>query len=185
MPPDGSRVEEAPSRIGREILPATSRKTGRLLVRRQANRQGRAVTFSERSGRSVAFVRHMPAAAFWRAWSIWAVSAAATATALGYTALHPLPASLASQAGSPANRAVAVVFIGVFATVGALLAWKRPGNPIGWLLSATGVAYAVGASNVLLAHFPRTLTLAKWLGWIWLLGLGLCVFVVLLFPSGN
>jgi hypothetical protein len=37
----------------------------------------------------------------------------------------------------------------------------------------------------LLAHFPRTLTLAKWLGWIWLLGLGLCVFVVLLFPSGN
>jgi hypothetical protein len=77
------------------------------------------------------------------------------------------------------------VFIGAFATVGALLAWKRPGNPIGWLLSATGGAYAVGASNVLLAHFPRTLTLAKWLGWIWLLGLGLCVFVVLLFPSGN
>jgi hypothetical protein len=127
----------------------------------------------------------MPAAAFWRAWSIWAVSAAATATALGYTALHPLPASLASQAGSPANRAVAVVFIGAFATVGALLAWKRPGNPIGWLLSATGVAYAVGVSNVLLARFPRTLTLAKWLGWSWLLGLGLCVFVVLLFPSGN
>src|SRR5579863_2668823 len=53
MPPDGSREEEAPSRIGREILPATSRKTGRLLVRRQANRQGRAVTFSERSERSV------------------------------------------------------------------------------------------------------------------------------------
>src|ERR1700758_5267756 len=127
----------------------------------------------------------MAPAAFWRAWSIWAVSVAATATALGYTAFHPLPASLASQAGSPANRAVAVVFIGVFATVGALLAWKRPGNPIGWLLSATGVAYAVGASNVLLAHFPRTLALAKGLGWIWLLGLGLCVFVVLLFPAGS
>jgi hypothetical protein len=127
----------------------------------------------------------MAPAAFWRAWSIWAVSVAATATALGYTALHPLPASVASQAGSPANRAVAVVFIGAFATVGALLAWKRPGNPIGWLLSATGVAYAVGASNVVLARFPRTLALAKWLGWIWLLGLGLCVFVVLLFPAGN
>jgi len=37
----------------------------------------------------------------------------------------------------------------------------------------------------LLAHFPRTLTLANWLGWIWLLGLGLCVFVLLLFPAGN
>jgi two-component system NarL family sensor kinase len=87
----------------------------------------------------------MPAAAFWRAWSIWAVTVAATTTALGYTAVHPLPARLASQGGSPANRAVAVVFVASFATVGALLAWKRPGNPIGWLLSATGLAYAVGA----------------------------------------
>ncbi len=26
------------------------------------------------------------------------------------------------------------------------------------------------------------MTLADWLGWIWLLGIGLCVFVVLLFP---
>ena len=34
-------------------------------------------------------------------------------------------------------------------------------------------------------HFPRTLTLANWLGWIWLLGIGLCVFVVLLFPTGH
>jgi hypothetical protein len=43
----------------------------------------------------------------------------------------------------------------------------------------------VAGQEVLLAHFPQTLTLADWLGWIWLLGLGLCVFVVLLFPSGN
>ncbi len=28
-----------------------------------------------------------------------------------------------------------------------------------------------------LAHFPRTLTLAYWLGWIFLLGIGLWVFV--------
>ena len=78
-----------------------------------------------------------------------------------------------------------VVFVAGFATVGALLAWKRPGNPIGWLLSATGLAYAVGAVNVFLSHFPRTLTLSNWLGWIYLLGLGLCVFVVLLFPTGH
>ena len=102
-----------------------------------------------------------------------------------YNALYPLPAKLASQAGSGLDGAVAVVFIAAFATVGALLAWKRPGNPIGWLLSATGLAYAVGAFGVLLSHFPRTLTLANWLGWIWLLGIGLCVFVVLLFPTGH
>ena len=36
-----------------------------------------------------------------------------------------------------------------------------------------------------LAHFPRTLTLANWLGCLYLLGFGLCVFVVLLFPTGK
>jgi MFS family permease len=127
----------------------------------------------------------MAPAAFWRAWSVWAVSVAVTATTVGYTVLHPLPAKLASQFGSAGDGLLGVVFVAAFATVGALLAWKRPGNPIGWLLSAIGLAYAVGISSVLLAHFPRTLTLAVWLGWIFLLGIGLCVFVVLLFPTGH
>jgi len=130
-------------------------------------------------------VRHVAPAAFWRAWSVWAVSVAVTATSVGYTVLHPLPAKLASQFGSAGDGLLGVVFVAAFATVGALLAWKRPGNPIGWLLSATGLAYAVGVSSVLLAHFPRTLTLAIWLGWIFLLGIGLCVFVALLFPTGH
>ena len=128
------------------------------------------------------FVRHMAPAAFWRAWSIWGVSVAATAIALGYDSVHPLPAN---QGGNGLDGAVVVVFVAGFATVGALLAWKLPGNPIGWLLSATGLAYAVGAVSVFLSHFPRTLPLSGWLGWIYLLGLGLCVFVVLLFPTGH
>jgi hypothetical protein len=131
----------------------------------------------------VAVVRHMAPAAFWRAWSIWAVSVAATATGIGYTAVHPLPAKLADGNGS--DVVVVIVFVAAFATVGALLAWKRPGNPIGWLLSATGLAYAVGAVGGFLLHFHQTLTLANWLGWIFQLGVGLCVFVVLLFPSGH
>ena len=127
----------------------------------------------------------MAPAAFWRAWSVWAVSVAVTATTVGYTVIHPLPAKLASQFGSGLDGSLAFVFVADFATVGALLAWKRPGNPVGWLMSATGLAYAVGVSSVLLAHFPRALTLAVWLGWIFLLGIGLCVFVVLLFPTGH
>jgi hypothetical protein len=125
----------------------------------------------------------MAPAAFWRAWSIWAVSVAATSAGIGYTAVHPLPAKLAN--GNGLDVAVVVVFIAAFATVGALLAWKRPGNPIGWLLSATGLAYAIGAFGGLLLHFHQTLTLANWLGWIFQLGIGLCVFVVLLFPTGH
>jgi hypothetical protein len=122
---------------------------------------------------------------FWRAWSIWAVSVAVIASALAYNAVHPLPAKLAAQQGSELNGAVGIVFIAAFATVGALLAWKRPGNPIGWLLSATGLTFAVAGSGMFLAHFPRTLTLSNWLGFLFLLGPGLCVFTVLLFPAGH
>ncbi len=124
-------------------------------------------------------------AAFWRAWSIWAVTVATAAAALMSNTLYPLPAKLASQAGSGLDGVLGGVFIAAFATVGAVLAWKRPGNPIGWLLSATGLAYAAGSFNVLLLHFHRTKTLASWLGWTFLLGIGLCVFVVLLFPTGH
>src|SRR5580658_6070671 len=127
----------------------------------------------------------MTPAAFWRAWSIWAVTMAVTAASGSYNASNPLPAKLANQGGNGADWVVALVFITAFATVGALLAWRRPENPIGWLLSAIGLAYAAGVFAIFLAHFPRTLTLTNWLGWIWFVGLALCVFVVLLFPSGH
>jgi hypothetical protein len=123
--------------------------------------------------------------AFWRAWSIWAVSVAATGTTLAYNAVNPLPAKLAGIAGSGLDGAVGIVFIGAFATVGALLAWKRPNNPVGWLLSAIGLMFAVAVFGGFLAHFLRTLTLVAWLGFLYLLGFGLCVFVILLFPTGK
>ena len=127
----------------------------------------------------------MTPAAIWRAWSIWAVTMAVTAASGGYNASHALPAKLANQGGNGADWVVALAFVAAFATVGALLAWKRPENPIGWLLSVSGLAYSLGIFTIFLAHFPRTLTLANWLGWIWFVALGLCVFVVLLFPTGH
>jgi hypothetical protein len=123
--------------------------------------------------------------AFRRAWSIWAVSVAMTATAKADNVLNPLPAKVASYAGSGLDGAVGIVFIGAFATVGALLAWKRPNNPIGWLLSGIALAFAVPGFGVFLAHFARTLTLTAWLGFSYLVGFGLCVFVLLLFPTGQ
>src|SRR5271157_2534821 len=130
-------------------------------------------------------MRHMAPAAFRRAWSVWVVSVAMSATGLAYTVVHPLPAKLADFGVTGLNNAVGIVFIGAFATVGALLAWKRPKNPIGWLLSAIGLAFAVAAFGAFLAHFPRTLTLAAWLGFLYFVEFGLCVFVVLLFPTGH
>ncbi len=127
----------------------------------------------------------MTRATFWRAWSIWAVTMTLFATAMTSTVLRPLPAELVNFNGNGLTGAVGIVFIGAFATVGALLAWKRPENPIGWLLSAIGLETAVAGFSVFLAHFPRTVTLASWLGFLYLLGFGLCVLVVLLFPTGK
>jgi hypothetical protein len=127
----------------------------------------------------------MASAAFWRAWSLWGVSMAATTAGLVSAMVDPLPASVVSQVGGMATGAIAVVMLGAFATVGALVAWKRPGNPIGWLLSATALLYAAGVFSLLLAHFRRMLTLVNWIGWVYLLGLGVCVFVLLLFPTGS
>jgi signal transduction histidine kinase len=124
-----------------------------------------------------------PRVAFWRAFSIWALTVITTVTALVHDQVHPPPAVLASQ-GSAADGVAGVAFIAGFATVGALLAWKRPANPIGWLMSATGISYAAGGFGGFLANFRPTLSLSAWLGWIWLFGIGLVVFVLLLFPTG-
>jgi signal transduction histidine kinase len=125
-----------------------------------------------------------PRTAFWCAWSLWALAVGVTATSFIYNAIDPLPARLGNQ-GSPAAGLVAVAFIGGFCTMGALLAWKRAANPIGWLLCGTGLSYAAGGSGVLLQHFSATLAFGNWLGWAFLFGIALTVFVLLLFPTGT
>src|SRR5258707_1541830 len=116
-----------------------------------------------------------PRAAFWRALCVWVLTLAVAATALIYNQLHPLPPKLGGQ-GNAVTGAVAVTFIVGFATVGALLGWKRPANPIGWLLSATGMSYAFAAGGLLLQQFPGTRAWGAWFGWMVFLRIG---FVVL------
>src|SRR6185312_15888013 len=98
-----------------------------------------------------------PRAAFWCALSIWVLTLAAHGSALIYNSLYPLPPALAAGAGNAANGVAGMMFIGEFATVGALLIWKRSANPIGWFMSATGASYALaGGGGLLLLHFPQT-----------------------------
>jgi signal transduction histidine kinase len=126
-----------------------------------------------------------PRVAFWRALCVWVLTLAVAATNLIYNQVHPLPLRLGGGQGTFVTGTVSVTFIGGFATVGALLAWKRPANPIGWLLSATGLSYAFATVGLLLLQFPRTRALGNWLGWLFFLSIGFVVFVLLLFPTGS
>src|SRR5262245_39277488 len=127
-----------------------------------------------------------PRTAFWCALSIWVLTLAAAGSALIFNRLYPLPPAQAAGAGNAANGVAALMFIGGFAIVGALLIWKRPANPVGWLMSATGASYALAVGGgPLLLHFPQTQAWGHWFGLLFFLGLGFVVFVLLLFPTGS
>jgi hypothetical protein len=78
----------------------------------------------------------------------------------------------------------------VFATTGALVASRVPGNPAGWLLSLAALCVTLGGLTVVVnQHVPdRPLaTFAAWLGtWIWMAGIApAATFLLLLFPDGH
>jgi hypothetical protein len=93
----------------------------------------------------------------------------------------------------PGDASIAVLLI-AFPAMGAFIAYRRPGNPIGWLLAAGGffqllteftgqyAAYAVLTS-------PGALPLGSTVGWVefwvWPLPLGSLIFLFLLLPSGR
>jgi hypothetical protein len=128
--------------------------------------------------------------AAWLAWAGWVLSIALTALALWLLALnlsHP-------------NTHVYDYWLGnsleviITATVGAIVASRRPENPVGWLLCLFGVAVSIShfsaqyAIYALLAR-PDSLPAGEAFVWIetWILPImiGLNVFTFLLFPTGR
>ncbi|MEA2134546.1 MAG: hypothetical protein QOC68_2455 [Solirubrobacteraceae bacterium] len=82
------------------------------------------------------------------------------------------------------------VFVLAFSTVGALVAARRPRNPIGWLLLGAGLSYVVGGVTVSYAEGDNLggwATVAAWVGtWVWIAGIGpIGTFGLLLFPDGR
>jgi hypothetical protein len=128
-------------------------------------------------------------AAPWLAWSLWALTVTLTALSLLLLVLnlsYPNTHIFDWWLGN------ALVVIDV--TVGAIVASRRPENPVGWLLCLSGVA--IGTSSFtsqyaiysLLAR-PGSLPAGEAMAWIasWLLPImiGLTVFYLLLFPTGR
>ena len=82
------------------------------------------------------------------------------------------------------------MFVLAFATVGALVASRRPRNPIGWLLLLAGLCYTLGGVTVDAAEHGDPgawRDAAAWIGaWIWMAGIGpVATFGLLLFPDGH
>jgi signal transduction histidine kinase len=83
----------------------------------------------------------------------------------------------------------------VFSVVGALLASRRPDNPIGWILAAAGLCFSLGSlageySTYALKTKPGSLPggdVMAWIGaWVWTPGIMLVLtFLLLLFPDGR
>jgi hypothetical protein len=79
-----------------------------------------------------------------------------------------------------------------FSTVGALVAYRRPENPIGWLLVVTGLLEALTAFGgeyggyALLAGSLPGGVFGLWLSsWTWLAAGSVVLFAFLLFPDGH
>jgi hypothetical protein len=131
----------------------------------------------------------MSARTAWLAWSLWALSVALTALSLLLLALirsHPGTHIFDWWLGN------SLIVIDV--TVGAIVASRRPENPVGWLLCLSGVATSIStfasqyAIYALLAQ-PNSLPAGEAMAWIaaWTLPImnGLQVFYLLLFPTGR
>src|SRR5207244_6493873 len=87
------------------------------------------------------------------AWSVWTLSMVALFVPFAYRLTGHRVAGLGDQSGSIAPVVAVLLFIPIFATVGAVLAAKRPTNPVGWLVSASGLCYGLGTFAILVGHF--------------------------------
>lgn len=123
------------------------------------------------------------------AWAVWAVTIVLFAGAVTGVASTQLP-----DRPGPLEVIALALPIFAFPMVGAIVASRRPANPIGWIFCAIGLCLMAGiASNeyVLYAtHLAPSLpavTFVAWIGsWTWFVSMGLAAtLMLLLFPDGR
>jgi hypothetical protein len=126
------------------------------------------------------------------AWSLWALAMASIVISVALVVLS-------SSTGRGEGLASALVGIGItvaislglatFATVGALVASRRPRNPIGWIFCFIGLGFGNLASAYSDYALTRSLPAGEIAAWAYFwLGLSffpLFAFVLLLFPTGR
>src|SRR6266542_79518 len=123
----------------------------------------------------------------------WSLGAFALALYVAGTVLSLLDASQDGPRFATTDRVLFAAFLS-YAVVGALVASRRPRNPIGWLLLCEGllfefVGFSIGYVNYALFARPGSLPAGRVVAWagnsIWIPILVTAAFVFLLFPSGR
>lgn len=130
-------------------------------------------------------------AARWVAWCLWGAAVAQVAFGLLLALLNRLSLERYFAEYIVSQTAATLAF----ATVGVLIASRRPEHPIGWLFCATGAGMGLTAWILQYTRFalvtrPGSLPAAEivaWFGfWTWIPVVALAVvFLPLLFPSGR
>jgi hypothetical protein len=116
------------------------------------------------------------------AWSLWLLVASGIAFGLSV------------RAGGDLQDVPFLVSFGAFATVGAVVASRRPENPVGWLFLAIGILTAIAVVGDAYAEqglprrgaIPPAVMLGAWIQtWFWYPLIAMStLFSMLLFPSG-
>jgi len=129
-----------------------------------------------------------PRAAARLGWSLWAlaVTMLGVGLATSFTGEQPF--------GEVVFAVIFPLFLLAYATVGALIASRQPGNAIGWVFLGTGLLWALSGLAAGLATWagPRRIDaswvrLLDWLGaWVFVPGIyAPAIFLLLLFPDGR
>jgi len=128
------------------------------------------------------------------AWSLWALSTALLLGALLFTFLNRSTPAVVELSGTIFDVVVSFAMLS-FPTVGALVASRRPQNPIGWLFCAVGVplglsSFAWGYAAYALVTAPGSLpgaeVMASLASWLFLPAIfAIPPLLFLLFPDGR
>src|SRR5919202_2809385 len=127
--------------------------------------------------------------ATWLAWALWGLCSALLAPDLLLFAAYGAPSRL------EATFILVPFVVATFATVGALVAARRPENPIGWLFCAGALLWGLGLTAQQYAIFslvtrPGALPGGMAMAWLasWVMDPGVLLLLTLgclLFPTGR
>jgi hypothetical protein len=131
-------------------------------------------------------------AAAWLAWSLAGLSVAMflASVALTIMSLYGAPATRSpSTWGTGGLIGGLVIFLPflAFPLVGALIASKRPQNPIGWICLAAGLFWMlIALEDSILGYGPYPVAIDALTEWMWVPPVGLLgIYLILLFPDGR